>query len=188
METELSPGAFVPWGSKVKPSLGWIVDDRGCHIWTGSRNVYGYGGVRVNGRHHMVHRLRYEREIGPIPEGLELDHFKCDNGAGGCCNPHHCRPVTRRENQLRGKGVGARNLAKRVCPKGHPLEGDNISSYERARGNRKCRICVNERASARRLRDLEGDKQRKREWYRKNADHIKAKQRARWAAKKAAQT
>lgn len=121
----------------------WIVDANDCHIWTGEKNVQGYGRLRVNGRLALAHRARYEREIGPIPDGLVLDHFVCDNGAGGCCNPLHCRPVSPRENLLRSdRTVASINLAKSTCPRGHDLSGDNLRV--RADGGRSCRICRNE--------------------------------------------
>lgn len=94
---DLPPGPFVPLNPE-RPKLGWIVVESGCHIWTGAI-VGGYGQVSVGGKRHRVHRYRYEREVGPIPEGLVLDHFACDNPA--CCNPAHVRPVTHWENTLR---------------------------------------------------------------------------------------
>ncbi len=48
-----------------------------------------------------AYRYAYELLIGPIPEGLVLDHFACDNGNIGCVNPYHCEPVTRAENSRR---------------------------------------------------------------------------------------
>lgn len=89
----------APRNGKASARVGWIVAENGCHIWQGARTG-GYGAVRVNGRMLRAHRARYEREVGPIPEGLVLDHFACDNRL--CCNPAHVRPVTVRENVLRG--------------------------------------------------------------------------------------
>lgn len=96
----------------------------------------------------MVYRVRYEREIGPIPGGMQLDHL-CDNGPGGCCNPHHCRPATPRENTLRGRTLPAANARKTHCPRGHPLSGDNLVPSRLAKGERKCRTCENARCLAR---------------------------------------
>lgn len=130
-------GIFVAWSDQPH-APGWIEDGTGCEIWIGASNGSGYGRAWVDGRAQMVHRMRYEREIGPIPDGMELDHFACDNGAGGCCNPRHCRPVTPRENQLRGDTISSQNSAKTHCPHGHPLDGrDN-------RGSRYCKTCKRE--------------------------------------------
>ena len=134
-----APEGFVPWNPARKHSPGWVEDDRGCHIWVGARNSNGYAQVRAAGRMQYVHRLRYEREIGPIPAGTELDHYVCDNGAGGCCNPHHCRPVSHRENVLRSESIYSRKLAQTRCIHGHLLEGSNL--YVRSNGSRQCRQC-----------------------------------------------
>jgi hypothetical protein len=66
----------------------------GCWVWMAGVNTGGYGGYQQK----MVHRLTYEALVGPIPQGLELDHL-CR--VKPCCNPDHLEPVTRRENALR---------------------------------------------------------------------------------------
>lgn len=43
----------------------------------------------------------YELLVGPIPEGLTIDHL-CRNTM--CVNPDHLEPVTHRENLMRGVG------------------------------------------------------------------------------------
>ena len=143
-------GVFVPWIPGRKNSPGWITDANGCDIWQGARNPRGYPTVQWNARKHSVSRVRYEREIGAIPEGLHLDHFFCDNGPGGCCNPFHCRPVSRRENTLRSNAASAINAAKTHCPKGHLLAGENLVKCDLLlRGLRRCRICANAAQAAR---------------------------------------
>ena len=149
--------AFVPMfdpprAGKQSARVGWIVAESGCHIWQGALNK-GYGQVWVDGRMHFVHRVRYEREVGPIPEGMHLDHFFCDNGPGGCCNPAHVRPVTVRENTLRGSAQSAQNAAKTHCPRGHPLSGDNLYVMPPT-GRRQCRACrqLREQGRAKRKR------------------------------------
>lgn len=72
----------------------------GCWIWLGGNSGDGYGKVSVNGRMKMAHRAVYEIFMGPIPEGLVLDHL-CRNRR--CCNPLHMEPVTVQENTLRGE-------------------------------------------------------------------------------------
>ncbi len=42
----------------------------------------------------------YERHVGPIPDGLDIDHL-CLNTV--CCNPTHLEPVTRDENSRRAQ-------------------------------------------------------------------------------------
>lgn len=132
---------FVKWPHSRSPRAGWIVDERGCHIWQGSRGRYGYGYGRDprTGKTRMMHRVRYEIEVGPVPTGMQLDHFACDNPS--CCNPAHVRPVTPRENTLRGNTLTSRNLATTHCPAGHPLSGDNLVPSSLRAGWRKCRAC-----------------------------------------------
>ena len=143
-------GLFVQFNSESRRAashpIGWIEDGSGCHVWTGSRTHDGYGNVRVGGASRLVHRVRYEREVGPIPAGTELDHFVCDNRA--CCNPLHCRPVAHRENTLRGDTFAARKVAQTHCLRGHPLAGDNLLPYPLLRGGRNCRVCANAYARA----------------------------------------
>src|ERR1043166_5399775 len=118
-------GRFTPWGG-AKASLGWIEDERGCHIWTGSRNNNGYAEVTFRGRRWLVHRLRYNREVRELLPGEKLDHYVCDNGTGGCCNPLHCRPASQRENILRSDSPASHAAAKTHCERGHPLVAGNL--------------------------------------------------------------
>jgi hypothetical protein len=75
------------------------VADSGCWLWTASTNEGGYGHFWRGPDDWMVaHRFSYEHFVGPIPEGLDLDHL-CR--VRHCVNPEHLEPVTRRENLRR---------------------------------------------------------------------------------------
>lgn len=74
----------------------WENED-GCWLWKRS-TTKGYGRISVLGRPRGVHRVSYEVFVGPIPDGLEIDHL-CRRRS--CCNPAHLEPVTHRENQRR---------------------------------------------------------------------------------------
>ncbi len=80
--------------------LGDALGD-GCWDWQGLR-VRGYGVMHctVNSRKTTIraHRYAYELIVGPIPEGLTIDHL-CRNPA--CVNPAHLEPVTIAENLRR---------------------------------------------------------------------------------------
>ena len=118
------------------------VADNGCWEWTGRRCQEGYGSLIINGRINLTHRISYELHVGPIPEGLHIDHL-CRNRS--CCNPEHLEPVTPKVNSLRGVGRGALNAAKTHCPQGHPYSGDNLRVVC---GRRECRTCHAERRRA----------------------------------------
>ena len=59
----------------------------------------GYGLKRDGDKMVTAHRYVYEKEVGQIPLGLELDH-KCKNRS--CVNPTHLEPVSHAENVRRG--------------------------------------------------------------------------------------
>ena len=121
-------------------------DPDGCWLWEGG--VKGspgmpYGAVKYRRVSYLAHRLAYELLIGPIPEGMQLDHL-CRVRL--CFNPRHLEPVTPRENMIRGTGPSARNSVKEHCLHGHPLSGANLYVYTRsgetARACRACRLAT----------------------------------------------
>jgi hypothetical protein len=114
-----------------------------CWLWTARKNYKGYGMFRLGSRVPYAHRVAYEHYVGPIPEGLQLDHI-CR--VRHCVNPDHLEPVTNAENALRGEGPTAKNVTKTHCPKGHEYTGDNL--YVDPRGGRNCRACRREKAKA----------------------------------------
>lgn len=120
-----------------------------CWVWTGRTDALGYGKMRGDGREVLTHRWGYEHFVGPVPDGLELDHL-CRNPA--CCNyERHLEPVTRRENQLRGETLAARLAARTACSKGHPYTPEN--TYYNSRDNaRQCKACNREKCHERYLR------------------------------------
>lgn len=85
--------------------------------------------------------------VGPIPDGLVIDHL-CRNPQ--CVNPMHLEPVTPEENTRRGIG-GWNTRAKTHCPQGHPYSGANLYINPTS-GARVCRTCNNEKARRYKLR------------------------------------
>lgn len=116
----------------------------GCWIWTGSLATRGYGVLKVNGKSRLAHRWIYEQTKGPIPAGLVLDHYRCDNKL--CVNPDHLRPVTNRENVLRGDTPASRLLSRPVCPK---CGGEWSQRGIKSGGGRICIPCRKEWLEAR---------------------------------------
>lgn len=133
----------------------------GCWEWLGTVNNEGYGSFTLypNGKQggrdtRTAHRLVYETFVGPIPEGMTLDHL-CHTAdgdcAGGptcahrrCVKPTHLAPTPFTDNVLRGVGPTAVNARKTHCIHGHPF--DQANTYIRpATGNRDCRVCIDER-------------------------------------------
>lgn len=120
-----------------------------CWVWTKPTNTYGYAQItkEVDRRSValMAHRVAYELLVGPIPEGLVIDHL-CR--VRPCVNPSHLEPVTNAENLRRGRS-GQFNAAKTHCKHGHAFSPEN--THRDALGRRRCRAC--DRAAQQRRRD-----------------------------------
>lgn len=133
----------------------------GCWIWTASKKPRGYGqfAIRVNGKNknHYAHRLSYEIHVGPIPEGMQLDHI-CR--VRSCVNPDHLRVVTNMENhqnlgdgpRVDNRGSGARNVYRhhsgrwevKMLYMGKSYHGgryDDIEEAKRAAVAMRARVC-----------------------------------------------
>lgn len=114
-----------------------------CWMWIGTLGNHGYGVIGKGRRDEPVllaHRLSYETYVGPIPDGMQLDHL-CRNRR--CVNPAHLQPVTRRINILRGESAPAKNARKTHCPRGHEYTPDN--TFFTKTGSRLCCACGRER-------------------------------------------
>lgn len=141
-------------------------NDNGCWEWTGSLDGHGYGSLQVydpvlkRWRLAKAHRVAYELHIGPIGEGLQIDHL-CRNRR--CVNPVHLEAVTPGENIRRGvqarfgRPPKPRNMRltqrgpRSVCGRGHPMASPNL--YTRPGGKPECWECkrIRHRAYKKRL-------------------------------------
>lgn len=131
-----------------------------CWIWTGAQAVAGYGHCTATAQYptSFVHRRVWMELVGPIPQGLEIDH-RCRNRL--CCNPDHLEPVTHAENMRRSpvtshprwlKHDGPPKLFERErCSRGHDVTLPNaIYRQPNGRTNR-CRVCLAESRSRSRM-------------------------------------
>lgn len=148
-------GQRAQFGDRRLPERFWAKTTSGaggCWIWTGADDGYGYGslsvGSRANGTKRAVraYRYAYERIVGSVPEGLQLDHL-CR--VRRCVNPAHLEPVTRRVNLLRGMTITRANAEKTHCPRQHPY--DSANTYVTKRGTRACRACSRLHQARRRM-------------------------------------
>src|SRR5690606_27636904 len=105
---------------------------------------------RANRKYLRAHVASYELHVGPVPDGLVLDHL-CRNRA--CINPSHMEPVPNRVNVLRGEGPTAVNARKTHCVNGHEFSAEN--THIRPTGWRECKTCKRRqnRASKERVRN-----------------------------------
>lgn len=107
-----------------------------CWLWTAAtRN--GYGWFRSDtGKNTGAHRWSYEYHVGPIPEGLVIDHL-CR--VRHCVNPAHLEPVTPLENTRRGFSPSQLHRVKTHCYQGHPFSPSN--TFISSEGWRVCLTC-----------------------------------------------
>lgn len=130
----------VPLERKI---LTRSVRDGECLRWTGSHNPKGYGQVCHEGRVLDVHRAAHELWVGPIPDGLEVDHVAARGCRHrDCVEPAHLEAVTHAENLRRKAEITH-------CPRGHEFSEANTRWATNDRGYRvrKCRACPRERVA-----------------------------------------
>jgi hypothetical protein len=126
----------------------------GCWLWAGAHfQATGYAIFNVpspsDGRWRpaTAHRVAYQLYVGPIPNGLHLDHL-CRNR--GCVNPAHLEPVTQQTNILRGYAPCAVSVRANKCHRGHEFTAANTYVRNRnGRIKRDCRACMRQREQSR---------------------------------------
>jgi hypothetical protein len=134
----------TPLSERIKNSI--TVDENGCWVWNKHITANGYSQISTGSRvthslqNRSGHRVSYEVFVGPLIEGMQIDHL-CRNRA--CVNPDHLEQVTPRENIHRSDAVYKRLMAKTHCPKGHLYDEKNTYRSKSPSGGftRSCITC-----------------------------------------------
>jgi hypothetical protein len=109
--------------------------DGDCVRWARAHTTKGYGHLVVDGQRKYVHRLSYEVHIGPIPDGLELDHVVAKGCRfRDCIRPDHHEPVTHADNTRRRTGA-----TEQHCGRGHAWVPESTTMRGRKRECQRCR-------------------------------------------------
>lgn len=88
-----------------------------CWWWTGSKDAKGYGTFRYKEKTWRAHRVAWDMQNGPIPNGLCVLH-KCDNPS--CVKLDHLFLGTYRDNALDRESKNRGN---------HPVKEKSGKSY-----------------------------------------------------------
>lgn len=120
---------FWPKVDKDGPVPSYAPDLGPCWLWLGYCRDGRYPWMYYEGRPMAAYRVAYILFVGPIPDGLQLDHL-CR--VASCVNPDHLEPVTQQEN------IRRQFAAITHCPQGHEYTPEN-TGY--SGGGRHCRIC-----------------------------------------------
>lgn len=140
------------------PKDCWIYARRAKNGYAASTSVTMHKGA--------AYRLIYMLMVGPIPEGMEIDHT-CDNGRAGCVNWHHLEAVTHQRNMTRPEHTQAgKHMRQTHCKHGHEFTPENTGTW--VKGKRYCRQCMRDRqakyrADGRAALYMERHRQKKRE-------------------------
>lgn len=115
-----------------------VIPDGDCQIWQGTliggNTGKNYATFRVDGKRWLIHRWLYTTLVGPIPDGLTIDHT-CRNTR--CLNIAHLEAVTRSENTKR------HYRAQTACKKGHPYtDGAYYTYVYNGYQRRYCKECM----------------------------------------------
>lgn len=106
----------------------------GCWLWKKSCGSHGYGQTWDGSRVVLAHRVAWVlSNRQQIPKDMTIDHI-CRNRK--CCNPHHLRLLTNKENaQANGNSI------KTHCPKGHEYTEEN-TYIQPSNKSRRCKECA----------------------------------------------
>lgn len=92
----------------------------GCLLWGGHCGHAGHGQIGANGKVLRVHRVSWEINNGPIPDGLNVLH-KCDTP--NCVNPNHLFLGSQKDNMADMK---AKNRSTKGIKHGNSKLTDDV--------------------------------------------------------------
>lgn len=128
----------------------YTVLESGCWRWDLSRNVKsGYAQFSTSRTTTaQAHRWAYLTFVGPIPEGMTVEHschtndLSCPGGSTcphrACVNWQDCLTlVSRAENSRRSRKIQDQ-ISRTHCPAGHPYSEANTATYNRMRSCKTC--------------------------------------------------
>lgn len=102
-------------GMSTKEIGQWISEqveidpDSECWIWPLALDRKGYGVLSFQGKMRLVHRLVFSVFVGPLVEGLQVDHIDCISRA--CCNPEHLRQISGSGNSQNRRSLSTANTS-----------------------------------------------------------------------------
>lgn len=102
-----------------------------CHICSYSTGSHGYVQIWNGETNTLAHRIVWEFNNGPIPEGLTVDHM-CHNRI--CVNINHLRLLSNNDNSSDNGQVKIYEADQPPCRKGH-------ARIKTMSGQIYCRIC-----------------------------------------------
>jgi len=106
--------------TKTIKEMVTIDPETGCWNWNLHCGQNGYGVIWFEGKNRYVHRVSNQLYVGPIPDGMTIDHL-CRNKQ--CANPDHMEAVTVAVNCQRRSGT---KLSPESVRKIRALIGDGV--------------------------------------------------------------
>jgi hypothetical protein len=108
-----------------------------CHVWTGTKDRYGYGQLGFRRATRASHRVAMFLAGKAIPDGYVVNHICCNRL---CVNPQHLEAIPASDNWRKDSRTASYvNSQKTHCPKGHPYD-------RKYAGQRYCSICESEKS------------------------------------------
>lgn len=147
---QVDDDAIARWLDRID-----IASPRACWQWPGAVGDGGYSHAVLMKRSRKPYRMFYEHFIGPVPEGMTLNHTCHDadpDCRGGsycvhrlCVNPAHLESVSI------GNNTKSAFATRAYCRAGRHLwtEENTVWIGKGSKLQRRCRECKNEKSRAR---------------------------------------